>query len=294
VQRAYGKRIALFDATPKGVVCPHFYELRWARGCPLSCSWCYLQLTLRIQGTRPECYPLDEVEKSLRLFFRKVQEPHLLNSGETSDSLMFPRVMERIADMFEAQNRHKLLILSKLAKPRNVEWLLEKPRRQTVVSFSINAAEVAERFERGAPPPRRRIREAARLKRAGYEVRLRIDPIIPLDPSYAIYEELLEDVFSSLRPDRITLGTLRVYPGLLRFASDEDWVGYLDRGRRCVDGRYRMSEEERVKAYLKVMDYAGRRFGYEAFSLCKETEEVWRRLWMEGLKPRRNACNCVL
>jgi spore photoproduct lyase len=293
VQRSYGSRIHLFDSTPEGIVCPHFYELRWARGCPLDCDWCYLQLTLRIQGKKPEKYPLEEVERSLDLFFRKVEEPHLLNSGEIGDSLMFPDLMEKIVDKFEAQNRHKLLILSKLALPPYTDFLFRKPRRQTIVSFSINATQVSERYERAAPPPQRRILVAAELKRLGYEVRVRIDPIIPLDSSYTIYKELLDLLFSHFTPDRITLGSLRVFPSLKSFCKNSSWFTFLDLGKRHRDGRFRVGDEQRFKAYCEIMQYCNS-YNFKEVSLCKETVEMWEKLRSIGLTPKENKCNCQL
>lgn len=45
--------IRLFDKTSEGIVCPHFWILNWACGCPYECSYCYLALTHRFQGNTP-------------------------------------------------------------------------------------------------------------------------------------------------------------------------------------------------------------------------------------------------
>lgn len=105
--------IRLFDKTPEGVVCPHFYLLSWARGCPYSCSYCYLALTHRFQGNRPHFYSWTRIEKAIEKFFKTHEEPCLLNSGELADSLMKPRLMQKICDLFETQDTHKLLLLTK-------------------------------------------------------------------------------------------------------------------------------------------------------------------------------------
>ncbi|MDP2857911.1 MAG: hypothetical protein Q8P50_08040 [Bacillota bacterium] len=39
--------VKLFDKTPAGVICPHFYELVLSNGCPYDCAYCYLRLTFR-------------------------------------------------------------------------------------------------------------------------------------------------------------------------------------------------------------------------------------------------------
>ena len=54
-----------------------------------------------------------------------------------------------IIPMFEGQNRHKVLFLT---KSDNIKHLLQiNPHNQTIISFSLNADEVAQRWERGAP-----------------------------------------------------------------------------------------------------------------------------------------------
>jgi spore photoproduct lyase len=55
-----GSIITLFDKTPipkfsNDVVCPHFYELKWANGCNFNCVWYYLNGTFRFRphGKKP-------------------------------------------------------------------------------------------------------------------------------------------------------------------------------------------------------------------------------------------------
>ena len=49
------KFVKLFDKTPPGVCCPHFYELVLSNGCPYDCSYCYLRLTFR-GNTQPTLF----------------------------------------------------------------------------------------------------------------------------------------------------------------------------------------------------------------------------------------------
>lgn len=91
-----GSIIKLFDKTPKpvnptDVVCPHFYELKWANGCNFNCAWCYLNGTYRFLsgGKKPRLKNVDVVLNHLDCFFNSVDGRFLLNSGELSDSLLF-------------------------------------------------------------------------------------------------------------------------------------------------------------------------------------------------------------
>ena len=57
---------------------------------------------------------LDVIEEA----FSDIKEPSIFNSGELSDSLMYPSIMEKLVDKFEQQTKHKILLLSKMG-PRS-------------------------------------------------------------------------------------------------------------------------------------------------------------------------------
>jgi len=183
-----GSIIKNFDRTPlpvKGtdVVCPHFWELKWAYGCPFDCAWCYLKGTFRFQPTRakPVIKDRKKTELHTRTFLEEVTTSEILNTGEIADSLMGEGLNEPfskfIIPMFEEQNRHKVLFVT---KSDNIKHLLEiNPHKQVIISFSLNAEEIARRWENGTPSVDRRIEAGRKLSQAGYEVRIRIDPMVP-------------------------------------------------------------------------------------------------------------------
>jgi len=187
-----GSIITRFDKTPIpkrkiDVVCPHFLELKWAYGCPYDCAWCYLKGTFRFrpEGKSPVVKPYDKIKLHTEVFLNEVKEPEVLNTGEIADSLMHEYApvpfTKFIIPMFEKQNRHKVLFLTKSS---NVKNLLEiESHNQAIVSFSLNAIPVAERWEK-APHVLKRIEAARKVFEAGYEVRIRIDPMVPIENWY--------------------------------------------------------------------------------------------------------------
>jgi hypothetical protein len=94
--------VRLFDKTPPGIICPHFYILAHANGCPYDCSYCYLQLTFRGK-TEPVLFRnLDDLNREVRQFL-ELPEPSVLNAGELSDGLAFDhitRLSRSIVPMF--------------------------------------------------------------------------------------------------------------------------------------------------------------------------------------------------
>lgn len=292
----------LFNKTPESIVCPHFWELKWAWGCPFNCAYCYLQGTFR-GDKRPRYKPLKLFLLGLDEMFLKLSEPTIFNSGELSDSLMefhdvigVPRVkegpilarIEQIADKFEEQSKHKLLLLT---KSHMGKLFAQRSRKQTIASFSLNATEVWRRWEHRTPPPKERVRGAKALSDAGYEVRVRIDPVFPIENWKEHYEDLVYSILSEFSPERITLGTPRGLAKTLLYSPDMSWRQYFTKESEHSGWGKKIPTELRKEIYLFFYEkLANLGFPKTKIALCKETELMWREL---GLDSRNCRCNCV-
>lgn len=294
---ADGAIITLFDKTPfpensNDVVCPHFVELKWANGCNFDCAWCYLNGTFRLRpmGKKPYLKDKNKIIKHLENYLSQVQTPTLLNSGELSDSLVFEgsenALSKIIIPLFKNQNRHKLLILTKSA---NVQGILESnSHEKVIVSFSLNSFEVAKRWEKKAPTPKQRIAAAKKLSDAGYEVRVRIDPIVPIDKWEPGYKDLIDHLFNNFIPERITIGSLRGLQSTINKSKDKSWIEYLD--DRSNWGK-KISFNKRFKMYKTIIEHLKVNYKYSDIGLCKETVEMWDKL---GMDYKNIKCNCML
>ncbi len=279
--------IKIFQKTPEDIVCGRFWELRWAFGCPLDCNYCYLRGTMKGR-MRPSFVKIEHVLAALDEAFDRIKTPSLFNSGELSDSLMNPFLMARIADRFESQDKHKLVTLSKFG-PKAVGFLLEKPRKQVICAWSINATEVAKLWEKAAASPEKRIEAAMLVSEAGYDTRVRIDPIFPIDGWRSHYEDLLHGIFSAFEPRRIILGTPRGLWKTIRYAKaagiDMSWANFFkeDSGwGKKLDFEQRSEIYEWFYDKLSSMGYDQRRI-----SMCKETTSMW-----DGLKKDYTPMTC--
>jgi spore photoproduct lyase len=293
---ADGSIITLFDKTPypmndSDVVCPHFVELKWANGCNFDCAWCYLNGTLRFRpmGKKPYLKDENKIKSHLENYFKQVNTPTILNSGELSDSLAFEgngNALSRfIIPLFKKQKQHKLLILTKSA---NVKGLLKSNSQdQVIVSFSLNSFDVAKRWENKAPNPKQRIKAAKKLSDAGYRIRIRIDPIVPIENWESGYKELIAHLFENITPERITLGSLRGLQSTINNSSDKSWVDYLD--DRSNWGK-KISFDKRFQIYRSIISYLEKKHNFTNVGLCKETVEMWDKL---GMDYREIMCNCI-
>ena len=299
------------------VVCPSYYVLSHANGCPYRCDYCCLQLPLKNVRTPIVFANQEKLIEEVKAFLRR-NEPQVLSAGESSDSLALKahaRLFCRLIPLFARQDEdrlfpkerpHKLLLVT---KSTNVEPLLAiEEKRHTVISFSLNAPEVAAQYEHGAPHPFERLKAAVACKQAGYEVRLRIDPILPVDQWQQQYLPLIQllrrELASSkdLGQTRITLGTIRHNPGLRDCAVRRGRKGSVFDAavsQDGADGRFRLPVEQRSQIYGWFTQELE---SNASIALCKETNEVWQTVTGSPGSPGKpwtitsmtTPCNCAL
>ena len=136
-----------------------------------------------------------------------------------------------------------------------------------------------------------RIRAASLVSEAGYDTRIRIDPIFPIEDWKAKYNELLDLIFANFTPNRIILGTPRGLWKILHFAKESnvnlDWMQFF--GEDSSWGK-KIAFSFRKEIYQFFFENLKKR-GYEGgrISICKETLDMWRAL---GLISTPGVCNC--
>jgi len=291
-----GSIITRFNKTPyprksADVVCPHFLELKWAYGCPFDCAWCYLKGTFRFrpEGIKPVVKDLKKIELHTKAFLEEVKTPEILNTGEIADSLMAENrkfaFSKMIIPLFETQNRHKVLFLT---KSNNIKYLLDiKPHQQVIMSFSLNALSVAKKWENKAPAVDKRIVAAKKLADLGYEIRIRIDPMVPVEDWEKHYKDLIDLLFSNLIPERITFGSLRGLQSTLNSTDVDSWKKYL---KESSNWGKKVEFSIRYNMYANLIDHLKSKWSFKKIALCKETLAMWRKLRMNYKRIR---CNCI-
>jgi len=281
------KYLVWFKGMPDPIVCPAFWELKWAYGCTYDCGYCYLLGTLygkRLIPWKTYLKRRNVLERELPAFFEEHEEPCVLNSGELADSLMFERTPSKypfvpwVTEIFKRQNRHKHLILTKGTAVDNL--LKAEGQEVTIYSASVNPKEMW-KYEKGTPPPIERLEAAKKVQEAGYEVRVRID--FP----FGDLQRLVEDIYSYISPSRFTLGTPRINNA--RLWKFQFWQNCKSMMEHIGGGKWRYDRKESELIYTQLISLIR---GYDPkvpIALCKETREMWE---SAGLNPDKCECNC--
>ena len=280
--------LALLRSTPAKTVCPNFYLLDHARGCNFNCSYCFLRDSEYNRKERRVFGDLKRLKQELRVWISQQDlETYLANAGNMTDSLTFEKerpmwgeLIEFMRENAEAIDKpHCLLVVTKAGLDLCGAFLERPPCNNVIVSFSINAADAARDHEPGAAATPDRLAAADRLKKMGWRVRVRMDPMIK-GYDYSSVTEAVRDI----APERVTLGTLRADPTLLPEVRDVDIFQELDEPEAESIARYPL--ETRLAMYRPAVE---RLRDVTSLGLCEETEDVWAAL---GLDYINKTCNC--
>jgi spore photoproduct lyase len=191
-----------------------------------------------------------------------------------------------------------------VGKSDNVDFLLELDHRgHTVVCWSVSGQTQSTRIERGTGPMARRIKAARKCQQAGYRVRFRLSPIVPVRNWQAENRELIERLFAATRPDIVTFEPLRFLdyamvqecldtslldPEFLEVMKDAQGKPHRPGGEIPDDYRKKVSafiiaELERVSPETP-------------YAFCREARDLWDHFALDfsrhGQSPDNYVCNC--
>jgi len=277
--------------------CAKFYKLTAYNNCNFWCEYCYLYLTFRTQPISTHFINYEKMYDEIERFDRSriPKSLRVLNLGELGDPLAVDYITgfarQVIPFMPKQAPRTRLLFLT---KSDCVDDILDLEHgHQSIISFSVNTDKVFEHLEHRTPSPEARLTAAAKVQRAGYEVRLRIDPIIFYSTWEKDYRKLVNRIFQFVQPARITLGEYRPSNGLANHISlrfPESPLLCIHKGLVKEGGKLRYHREQRVNMFQTIVEQIRKNEPSATISLCKEPPEVWRTV---GIDMRTLSCNCL-
>ena len=273
-----------------------YWILNVGFGCPVDCSYCYLQMYSNAPGIILPSN-IEEYNNHIRKFDSEVRGRTRIGTGEFTDSLALDKYTKYSSYLIPFFRETKNLVLELKTKISDIENVLrEEPHDNVVISWSVNTRGMAERFEKGAASMEDRINAALKASQRGYRIGFHFDPIVYYKGWEEEYEKIVGEMFSfeEIRKSVawISLGTLRYTPGLKQAAenrfTDND-IFYQGDFFIDTDGKLRYPRSRRIYMYDKMIDWI-RAFNKDAWIyLCMEPEELWKETILSKSDYQRRA-----
>jgi spore photoproduct lyase len=270
------------------VVCCNYLVLNLISNCPLDCSYCFLQEYL---GNNPAIKVFTNVGDALAevsdVLQRHPGRTFRIGTGELADSLALDPItgLSSLLVPFFAGFRNAQLELK--TKTDCIEELLRIDRKGgAVISWSVNAVEIAEQEESGAATMAERVAAARAVQGAGYRIGLHFDPLVEFDGWERGYREAIDAIFAAIDPCRVawvSLGTLRMTPHLEAAIRARGIAKYVLASEMvpAPDGKSRIWRGLRTKMYRFVLEELRRVGPRMPIYLCMESPELWLRVMKE-------------
>ena len=285
-------------------VCQSAHELHCAYGCFHGCAYCHIRCVVTIMLN------LEEYVEHLDAFIQTVPWLKLFKYDNQTDQICFEPEYgaSRIMVTYFARQPDRYLLL--YTKSDNVDHLLDLPHEgHTIISWSMSCDRVSREVERNTPDIQQRIDAAERCQNAGYTVRARFSPIVPVADWREQYAESIRRYLARIRPDVITLdvlGWMRAQtmvecldvqgfdPAYRAYVEDLVRRGDPERGKPyCPHGKQFFSHELRSEIYRFFIDEIRRHNPNQRIALCMETPEMWDAYGGElGMTPADYVCCC--
>lgn len=273
-------------------LCCCYTILNTGTGCPLDCSYCVLQaylnnpfITLFVNMQDM----IDELEANTALRNGKIVR---IGTGEYMDSLALEHLTGFTSFVLPFLKTRSKTVLELKTKTTHIESLLGLNHGGSlIVSWSLNAEDVAGKDEHGSALIKDRIEAARRLTDDGYRVGFHFDPLIFYPGWEDGYRKVVDMLVEKIPPSSIALisiGSLRFMPRMKQIATNRfpDTKIYSQEFIPGIDGKMRYLQEIRLEMYEKMVtwlrQYSDRLFIY----FCMESRLVWKKTL--GFVPSSN------
>jgi spore photoproduct lyase len=282
-----------------GLVCQPAWQLHTVNGCHFRCAYCHLGWLVNIMMN------MEEFVSRLDGWMEQCPEQTLFQYDNGTDTVCFEPEYggaKLLIDYF-AGRPHQALELY-VGKSDNVDFLLDYDHRgHTVCCWSLSGPTQSVAFEPRSAPCDRRIESMRKCADAGYPVRVRLSPIIPVKGWREENRTMIGDLFGAVSPDVVTIETIRFqdYGGIRRLFDmsllDEEFVEVMKAApeEKSAPG-CEVPDDYRTMVYDFVISEIERVSPGTPYAFCREKRDLWDHFADEFERhdqdPDDYLCNC--
>lgn len=250
-------------------------------GCPYDCSYCYLQQYSNFPGIILPAN-LDDFFEKFDSFYKKINRPIRIGTGEFCDSLALDHITEYSKQLINFF-RDKPVFFELKTKSVNISNIMDiKGSPNIIISWSLNPQELIDSQEFGATSLKERLEAAQQVRKNGYSLAFHFDPVIYSNDWQKLYKAVIKQLYTSLRPGFkwISIGSLRGTRKLknaseLRFPGKNIFYGELFLGQ---DKKLRYPKFIRKEIYSNMVKWIRAYDTKTPVYLCMEDTDCWQEM----------------
>ena len=278
-------------------ICQAAWELHSVYGCLHACQYCHVEDFVNIMLN------IEDLIDYLKKFIPQHPEQQLYKYDNYSDIPVFEpeyNACKPLVEYFGSLKRQFLLLYT---KSDNIDYLLDYDHQgQTIINWSISPEYQSRYIEIGTPPLERRLNAMQKCEQAGYTVRARFSPIVPIQDWENATSKMIEQLFSKVNPDVITIDVIgfmdpKTMMSILPANSlDEEANQILNdlSKKHKVYGKHTFPHDFRHKILRHIFNEVERVSPNTPVSICNETPKMWESLSEElgNMTSSNYVCCC--
>lgn len=289
--------------TNTGLVCQPGYAMHSFWGCHFRCAYCNLGHVANIYVNVEDW--VSHIEHGLR-HLEKAPDQKLFQWDNGTDVVCWEPeygATEMLVDLFARQSGKYLEVY--VGKSDHVDFMLDYEHRgHTICCWSLGTERQCRMIEPRTAGMHARIAAARKCQEAGYTVRLRLSPMVPLVGWKEEVPEMLSCVFDEIIPDLITLEPLRycTHQTLLSDfpagSIDPEFMAAMAGVPDDADDwtQNEFPDDLRIRMYRLAIREITKRSPRTPIAFCREKRRVWDALADDlerlGQSPDDYVCNC--
>lgn len=281
----------------RDTTCWALHDLHTGWGCFHKCQYC--------QRGRVSTIMLNVEEWMERVDQLLAENPwqKVIRFDVETDCLILEPEYGICRDLVEhfAQMDDRYLIL--FSKSDNVDFLLDLDHRgHTIMLWTLSTPTVSRRIEIDTATTEERIEAARKCQAAGYPVRFKFKPIVPVKNWREEATAMLEKLFAVVKPDNLSMETLffrntaELKTMFDQSLFDPDFIRMMERheAEHGIPDEYKtIPEAFRIEIYEYYAAEVKRLSPETPISLCAEGAAVWDHMApLLGQTPDDFICNC--
>jgi len=179
-------------------ICQPAWQLHSVTGCPFRCSYCWMGNVINVRVN------VEDLIADADTFIREQNPPQTIWKWDNATDInCFEPEYDATrpwVEYFAKQREHYLLLYT--GKSDNVDFMLGYDHgRQTIVQWSLSPRTQSQQIEPLTAAWDARVASMRKCEEAGYQVRFRFSPIMPVKNWREEYSELIELIFAETHPD---------------------------------------------------------------------------------------------